>query len=166
MPPLLLKLEFDRVAAAKMPFFIKPVVCGVAAEVRAAFIDPNLRGQLDFMESGLAQRKWFAGADCGGADVPMGFAVEAVAIRGGLDAARPQPTGRLWPASMPQRPAGAPSSTAVRTNFCADVPLGASRARNTRLESNCARIAYKWRASASCCAFRAVGGIHSMLFFE
>ena len=32
MSPLLLKLMFDRVAAAKMPFFVKPIVKGVREE--------------------------------------------------------------------------------------------------------------------------------------
>ena len=93
MLPLLLKLVFDTVEAAKLPFFIKPMVRGVAAKVRAAVIDPNLKAQLDFMEGELAQRDWFAGDHFTGADVQMSFSVEAAAAHGGLDVSRPRLMG-------------------------------------------------------------------------
>ncbi|MBP6902358.1 MAG: glutathione S-transferase [Burkholderiaceae bacterium] len=91
MPPLLLKLVFDRVATAPMPFFIKPIARGIAKQVLASFVWPNLTRQLDFMEAELAQRDWFAGDQFTGADIMMSFPLEAAAKRAGLDASRPRP---------------------------------------------------------------------------
>lgn len=90
MPPLLLKLIFDRVEKAPMPFYAKPVARGIAKEVKSTLIEPNLVRQLDFMESELATRPWFAGDDFSAADIQMSFPLEAAAMRAGLDASRPK----------------------------------------------------------------------------
>ena len=90
MPPLLMKLVFDQVRKAPMPFFIKPVAKGIADKVTAAFIAPNLLSQLRFMESELGQRPWFAGSEFSAADIQMSFPLEAAAARGGLDARYPK----------------------------------------------------------------------------
>ena len=55
MPPLLLKLMFDRIEKAKMPFFAKPIAQGIAAKAKAAFIMPNITSHLDFMEGELGK---------------------------------------------------------------------------------------------------------------
>jgi glutathione S-transferase len=52
-------------------------------------VEPNLKRQWDFMESELAQHKWFAGAEFSAADIQMSFPVEAAAQRGGLDSRWP-----------------------------------------------------------------------------
>ncbi len=90
MPPLLLKLVFDRIESAKMPFFAKPIARAIAGKVRAGFITPNLTMQLDFMEAELGKSEWFAGSDFSAADIQMSFPIEAAKARGGLDAARPK----------------------------------------------------------------------------
>src|SRR5512139_1078147 len=77
MPPLLLKLVFDRVEAAKMPFFVKPIARGIAGNVRRSFIEPQLRSQLDFMEQELGRSTWFAGPEFTAADIQMSFPLEA-----------------------------------------------------------------------------------------
>lgn len=92
MPPLLMKLVFGRIQTAPMPFFVKPIARGIAAKVLGGFVEPNLRGQLDFMEATLAAQPWFAGEEFSAADIQMSFPVEAAAQRAGLDASRP----RLW----------------------------------------------------------------------
>jgi glutathione S-transferase len=89
MPPLLMKLVFDKVKSAPMPFFIKPVAKGIADKVTSSFIGPNLQRQLDFMDSELATRLWFAGDEFSAADIQMSFPLEAAAGRAGLDASRP-----------------------------------------------------------------------------
>ena len=89
MPPLVMKLVFDKVAQAPMPFFIKPVAKGIAAKVLESFVMPNLQRQLDFMESELTSREWFCGDAMTAADVMMSFSLEASAQRAGLDASRP-----------------------------------------------------------------------------
>lgn len=90
MPPLLMKLVFDKVRSAPVPFFIKPVVKGIADKVTSSFIAPNLQRQLDFMEAELASRPWFAGQDFTAADIQMSFPLEAAAARAGLNASRPR----------------------------------------------------------------------------
>lgn len=90
MPPLLMKLIFDRVGAAPVPFFVKPIVKGIVAKVTGGFIAPQLRLHLDFLEGELRQRPWFAGGSFSAADVQMSFPIEAAAQRAGLDASRPR----------------------------------------------------------------------------
>ncbi len=89
MPFLLLKLVFDKVRVAPVPFFIKPVVKGLAAQVTGSFIAPNLARQLAFMEAEIASRPWFAGAEFTAADVQMSYPIEAAAERAGLGPAQP-----------------------------------------------------------------------------
>jgi glutathione S-transferase len=94
-PPLLLKLLFDRVETGPMPFFVRPVARAIARRTKAAYIEPNIERNLDFMEGELAQRDWFAGAQFSAADVQMSFPLEAAVVRGGLDARRPRLMGFL-----------------------------------------------------------------------
>ena len=75
MPPLLVKLVLTRV-----PLF------GKAAQKR---IQPMIDVHLDFVESELASRSWFAGDAMTAADVMMSFPLEAARSRGGLNASRP-----------------------------------------------------------------------------
>ena len=90
MPPLLMKLVFDKVRSAPVPFFVKPVVKGIADKVTSSFITPNIERQLDFMEGELAGRPWFAGDAFTAADIQMSFPLEAAASRAGLGASRPR----------------------------------------------------------------------------
>jgi glutathione S-transferase len=90
MPPLLLKLIFERLKVTKMPFFAKPVARGIANKVLGTMVDPNLKRQLDFMEAELGRSEWFAGDEFSAADIQMSFPVEASAQRAGLDASRPK----------------------------------------------------------------------------
>lgn len=103
MPPLLMKLVFDRIRKAKVPFLIKPVVRGIADKVVSGFIQPNLSAQLQFMNDELAGRAWFAGADFSAADVMMSFPLEAAAARGGLDDRYPHLSA--WLERIHDRPA-------------------------------------------------------------
>jgi glutathione S-transferase len=96
MPPLLLKLIFDRIGSGQgMPFFVKPIAKGIAAKVKTVMVEPNLRRQLDFMEGELGRSEWFAGSEFTAADIQMSFPVEAAAQRAGLDASRPRLMGYL-----------------------------------------------------------------------
>ncbi len=90
MPPLLLKLIFDRIPQTPMPFFVKPVARAISARVLATMVEPNLKRQLDFMEGELGRSEWFAGDEFSAADIQMSFPVEAAAMRAGLDASRPR----------------------------------------------------------------------------
>ncbi len=90
MPPLLLKLVFDRVATAPAPFFVKPIAKAIARKVTKAFIAPQLATHLDYLESELATRPWFAGDEFTAADIQMSFPLEAARDRAGLDGTRPK----------------------------------------------------------------------------
>ena len=90
MPPLLLKLVFDRIESSRMPFFAKPIAKGIAGKVKATFVLPQIERHLDFMEASLAKQPWFAGPEFTAADIQMSFPVEAAAARAGLDARRPR----------------------------------------------------------------------------
>jgi len=95
MPPLLLKLVFDRIEKGPMPFFVRPVARAIAQRAKSSFIQPNIDRNLDFMEGELAGREWFAGAEFSAADIQMSFPLEAAQARGGLDAKRPRLAGFL-----------------------------------------------------------------------
>ena len=90
MPPLLLKLVFDRIESAPMPFIIKPVARAISHKAKSSFIEPQLKLHLDYMEGELGQAEWFAGNAFTAADIQMSFPLEAAASRGGLDASRPR----------------------------------------------------------------------------
>ncbi|HEX8553290.1 MAG TPA: glutathione S-transferase [Sphingomonas sp.] len=89
MPPLLLKLVLARV-----PIF------GKRALKR---IQPMIDVHLDWVESELASRPWFAGDAMTAADVMMSFPLEAARARGGLDASRP--ASIAWLNTIHARPA-------------------------------------------------------------
>ena len=95
MPPLLMKLVFDKVREAPVPFFIKPLVRAIADKVTAGFIAPNLDRLLAFMEAELQHRSWFAGRSFSAADIQMSFPVEAAAACAGLDGRYPRLTDWL-----------------------------------------------------------------------
>ncbi len=90
MPPLLLKLVFDKIESTKMPFFAKPIAKAIVGRVKSTFISPQINTHLDFMESELGKSRWFTGNDFSGADIQMSFPLEAAAARGGLDDKRPK----------------------------------------------------------------------------
>lgn len=75
MPPLLALLVLNRLGVLGLPAK-KPV---------QAMLDTHL----DWLETELADRPWFAGNDFTAADVMMSFPLEASRSRGGLDAGRP-----------------------------------------------------------------------------
>ncbi len=103
MPPLVMKLVFDRIESSPMPFFAKPIAKAISRKVKSSFIEPNLERQLDYMEAELGKAPWFAGKALTAADVMMSFVVEAAAAGGGLDASRPRLMD--WLARVHKRPA-------------------------------------------------------------
>jgi len=83
MPPLVMKLIFNRIEHAPMPFFAKPIAKGIAQKVRRGVIDPNLARIVEHMESELGRDGWFAGSAFTASDIQMSFPVEAAAARAG-----------------------------------------------------------------------------------
>ncbi|MCL4745084.1 MAG: glutathione S-transferase [Burkholderiaceae bacterium] len=87
MPPLLLRLIFARIPREPMPFFVRPIARKISERVLKAFVEPQIKAHLEFMEAELRDKgPWFAGAEFSAADVQMSFALEGAAARGGLDA--------------------------------------------------------------------------------
>jgi glutathione S-transferase len=95
MPPLLLKLVFDRVANAPAPWPISAIARRIAGTVQNSFIGPQLKRHLDYMEAELTAHPWFAGEEFTAADIQMSFPLEAAASRAGLNAGRPHLFGFL-----------------------------------------------------------------------
>jgi glutathione S-transferase len=95
MPPLLLKLVFDRVAMSPAPWPISTIARKIAGTVQSTFIAPQLKRHLDYMEAELVGHPWFAGLEFTAADVQMSFPLEASVSRAGLNASRPHLMGFL-----------------------------------------------------------------------
>jgi glutathione S-transferase len=90
MPPLVMKLVFDRIESAPMPFFVKPIAKAIAGKAKAIAVLPNIRRNLEFIEASLADGPWFAGREFSAADIQMSFPLEAAAARAGLDQRYPR----------------------------------------------------------------------------
>lgn len=103
MPPLLLKLVFDRMAKGPAPFFVKPIVRGIANKVLTTFVMPQLELHVGYIEGELAKSEWFAGDEFTAADVQMSFPLEAAATRAGPAGESPRITAFL--ARIHARPA-------------------------------------------------------------
>ena len=95
MPPLLLKLIFDRIETSPAPFFVRPILRSIAAKVKQLFVLPQLKLHLDYLEHELGTAAWFAGTELTGADIQLSFPIEAAAARAGLDETRPRLHGFL-----------------------------------------------------------------------
>jgi glutathione S-transferase len=75
MPPLLALLVVNRL--------------GILGRPARAPVQKMLDGHLDWLETELADRDWFAGDEFSAADVMMSFPLEAARARAGLDHRRP-----------------------------------------------------------------------------
>lgn len=103
MPPLLLKLVFNRIESAPMPFFVRPIARAISGRVKSSFIEPQVKLHLDYLENEIGKTGWFAGDQFTAADIQMSYPLEAAAARAGLDGGRPNLTDFL--ARIHARPA-------------------------------------------------------------
>lgn len=81
MPFMVMKLIFEKVESAPLPFFLKPVSKGISAQVHKMFISPNLLTHLEFVEAALGRSGHFVSDHLSGADIQMSFPLEAAASR-------------------------------------------------------------------------------------
>lgn len=88
MPPMIVKLIFDKVRSSVKPFFIRSIANKIADQVMGGYFGPNLLDSLKFIEDHLSQNSWFAGESMSGADYQMIFPLEAIKAAGG---AKPYP---------------------------------------------------------------------------
>jgi glutathione S-transferase len=84
MPPLLLKLVFQRLPEGGVPALLRPLVRAIAAGAQSSYIDPQLATHLAFWESALSAQPWFAGAEFSAADIQMSFPLEVAAARASM----------------------------------------------------------------------------------
>jgi glutathione S-transferase len=89
MPLMIVSLIIGRIESAPMPFFVKPVAKGIAAKVKGAYLGPNVKRNLAFMEATLGKSTWFSGDRMTAADIQMSFAIEAAEVRTDLKASYP-----------------------------------------------------------------------------
>lgn len=80
MTPLLVKLIMGQVRDAPVPFFLKPIMKGVASKVDGSFTDPEITKHMKFLNDELKGREWFAG-ELSGADIMLSFPLEAAGAR-------------------------------------------------------------------------------------
>ena len=77
MPPLLMRLVFERVKQAPMPFFVRPLVGKIVAGVNQAFLNEQIQTHLNFVADHLACHEWIIGDRFTAADIQMSFPLEA-----------------------------------------------------------------------------------------
>lgn len=104
MPPLVMRLVFEKIKTSPMPFFIKPVAKGIASKTNQMFIGPQIRTHMDFVESHLANHTWFLGDKLSAADFQMSFPLEASVARGIVEK-KSRPNIVAWVERAHARPA-------------------------------------------------------------
>ncbi|MGD2182004.1 glutathione S-transferase family protein [Lusitaniella coriacea] len=90
MPPLLLKLVFDKIEKKAMPFFVRPIAQIITGHTKSEFIEPQIALHLDYLEAELGKTQWFAGDEFTAADIQMSFPLEIATVRGELNTSRPK----------------------------------------------------------------------------
>lgn len=81
MPLLVMSLVFRKIETRKMLFFAKPVARKITDGVRESFLNPQLKLHLEFVENKLKGRTWLLGGEISGADIMMGFPLQAAVSR-------------------------------------------------------------------------------------
>ncbi len=80
-PPLVLTLLLNRMEAAPMPFFAKPIAKKLTKAVRDGYLDHTLKALFDYLDDELGNADWLAGHDITAADVAMSFPMEGFTAR-------------------------------------------------------------------------------------
>ncbi len=89
MPPLLMRMLFEKVKTSPMPFLIKPVAKMISDKVLQTFINPEIKLNMGYVESYLGDHEWFAGDHLSGADFQMSFPLEASVATGTVNSRYP-----------------------------------------------------------------------------
>ena len=87
MPLMVMTLIFNRVEQA--PLLVRPIAKAISGQVKKAYLTPNTRNNLDFIEQELGKNTWFTGEELAGADFQMIFPLEAASARAGLGDTHP-----------------------------------------------------------------------------
>ena len=100
IPLVVFKLLLDMLTSPGVPFFVRPLSGLVASKLVSAYVYPNARKNLEFLEGMLGERKFLCGEELTAADILMSFALiaakdrfaDAGAWEGGIDGEFP----KLW----------------------------------------------------------------------
>ncbi|EEP78108.1 predicted protein [Uncinocarpus reesii 1704] len=89
MPFLQLEAVLTNIRNAPVPFFIKPVTRMISAKVHEAYLGPNLRTHMDFLEGQIASSpgggRYICGEQLSGADILIVYALEVEEASGVLN---------------------------------------------------------------------------------
>lgn len=88
MPPMVMRLVFEKIRTSPMPFFVRPVAKGIVEKTYKTFLTPMLRTHLNFVEEHLSRNTWMTGDRMSGADIQMSFPLEASVARGIVEESR------------------------------------------------------------------------------
>ncbi|EIT69774.1 MULTISPECIES: glutathione S-transferase family protein [Hydrocarboniphaga] len=89
MPLLVMKLVLSTVPG-RTPALIRPIGRAIVGGVEQAFLGPQLKLHLDYVEAELGKSQWLVCDDLTGADFQMSFPLEAASARAGGGAPRPR----------------------------------------------------------------------------
>lgn len=89
MPLFVMKLVFSEIPRRPMPFFVRPIARALCTQVIKTWLQPQINTHLDFLESHMEGREWFAGEHFSAADIQMSFPIEAAAVRDKLESRYP-----------------------------------------------------------------------------
>lgn len=82
MPPLVMRIVFEKIKSSPLPFFVKPVASLLSDRVMKTYLGPEIVGALRYIDAYLDGRDWFAGKNLSGADIQMSFPLESCVARG------------------------------------------------------------------------------------
>ncbi|WP_455426084.1 glutathione S-transferase family protein [Dryocola sp. LX212] len=102
MPLLMMKLVFNSLGKAPVPWLLRPVGNVLGQGVQKAYLNKQILTHARFIENYLGTSPWFAGHAFSAADIQMIFPVIALLERGGLNNL---PNLQAWLKNAQQRPA-------------------------------------------------------------
>lgn len=86
----------------RTPFFLRPPVALVTAQLKKLLVQPRMSALLDRLEADLARHQWLAGDQLTAADIAMSYNMVSAQQRGFVDATRPG--CQRWIAQMEATP--------------------------------------------------------------
>ncbi len=81
---MVMSLLLNRMEAAPMPFFAKPIARKLTKGVRDGYLDHTMKALFDYADATLGKTEWLAGDDFSAADIIMSFPFEGLASRGNI----------------------------------------------------------------------------------
>jgi len=85
MPPLVMRLVFDRLSHPPVPWLLRPLAGALASGVKRSYLNPQIRQHLDYLESEIGEQDCFVGDNFSAADIQLSFPLEAAKARSGLE---------------------------------------------------------------------------------